>query len=530
MLWDSGRIDVGNTLFFDARKEEIISPNILKSVDLYERLEEYVKSHTKITYSEFDDQVLRDVCLFNVPNDEYMKEVERTLDLMIATLPAIKRIFARPIVRLKDQHQIVPVEAVKAIDKRSLTHVASRSEMWDDITENGIKPRKLMTLEHVETYAIYENIAFAYAVDSMLAYIKQTLVRLKDVVYGCRDIHINLLDRTHHNLYFLAIGKLYLEYVNTRSEQENWSRCVDKMMFIDRSLRQKLRSPVYLHCKRRSYNLKLKKTNIFRSHKDYSDVFKLLKAFESSEGQVIDESVNIEAHEEGYRSFCKLLAVFSIGHFNYTFAEDREIDISNFSVKCRLGEWSLEVRELKEFDIGALFFTTRKDTEYTTCMIFSEEDDISSTYFDNFKRNHPADEYLTCSPNIHGDRRCVYLSIYDIDSFRRIQQILLRGMIWSDTERKKCAFCSGDLVEEQGVHRCYFCGAEIRRELCSETGKIYYVSDIIKSRMSEDSRKSLERKFLHDRLEEAQLHFRNITHITSDREAICPYCDRPHTD
>ena len=520
---------MGDMLLSDVKKEEITAPDTPKSADLYEKLEKYTQTHTSITYAEFEDQVLRDVCLFNVPNDAYMNEVEKTLDMMIAALPAVKRILARPIVRLKDQHEIVPIEAVKVIDNRSLTHIASRSEMWDDITDGGIKPRKLMTLEHVETYAIYENIAFACAIDSMLAYIKKTFVRLKDVAYGCRDIHINLLDRTHHNLYFLAIGKLYLEYVNPRSEQENWSRCVEKMMFIDKSLRQKLKSPVYRYCKQRSYNLKLKKTNIFRSHKDYSEVFKLLKAFELDNETVRVDSSDMQMSESGYRIFCKLLTVFSIGHFNYVFPEEGRIEISDFAVDCQSGDWSLSVREVNEFGISALIFTTRKNIEYTTCMIFSDEE-ISSTYFDSFKMEHPADEYMTCSPNIHGNRRCVYLSIYDIDSFRRIQQILLRGMIWSDTERKKCAFCLGDMVEEKGVHRCYFCGAEIRREECPETEKIYYVSDILKSRMHEDAKKSMERKFLHDRIEEAQLHFRNVTHITADRRPICPYCDKPHAD
>ena len=515
--------------FSNVKNDEMAIRDTSMSADLYERLEKYTQMHPSMTYAEFEYQVLRDVCLFNVPNDAYMNEVENTLDMMIAALPAIKRILAHPIVRLKDHREIVPIEAVKVIDNRSLTHIASRSEMWDDITCEGIKPRKLMTLEHVETYAIYENIAFACAIDSMLAYIKKTFVRLKDVAYGCRDIHINLLDRTHHNLYFLAIGKLYLEYVNTRTEQENWLRCVEKMMFIDKSLRQKLKSPVYRHCKRRSYNLKLKKTNIFRSHKDYSEVFKLLKAFESDNETVRLESSDAKISETGYSIFCKLLTIFSIGHFNYVFPSEGRIEISDFSVECQSGDWSLSVREVNESGISALIFTTRKDTEYTTCMIFSDEE-ISSNSFDSFKTEHPADEYLTCSPNIHGNRRCVYLSIYDIDSFRRIQQILLRGMIWSDTARKKCAFCLGDMVEEHGVYRCYFCGAEIRPEKCPETEKIYYVSDIIKSRMHEDAKKSMERKFLHDRIEEAQLHFRNITYITSDRRPICPYCDKSHAD
>ena len=521
---------MGKPLLSDVERYVVRPHSVLdRADDLYDRLEEYATEHNKMTYSEFESIILKDICLFNVPDNEYMKEVEAMLDEMIRILPAVKRIFAHPIVHLKDHREIVPIEAVKVIDNQSLTHIGSRSELWENFTEESIKPRKLLTLEHNETFAIYENIAFAYAVDSMLSYIKRTLVRLKDIVYGCRDIHFNLLDREHHNLYFLAIGKLYLEYANTRSEQVNGARCVEKMMFIDKSLRQKLKSPVYVHCKRRSYNLKIKKTNIFRSHKDYSEIYHILKLFDSGEGRIIDESVNPDSEDLSYQTFCKLLTVFAIGHFNYTFSCDSVMDILRFCVEVRYKGWCLRVRDIYDCGIGALVFTTKKDKEYTTCMIFSEED-ISSTFFDSFKARNPADEYLTCSSNTHGDRRSVYLSIYDIDSFRRIQQILLRGMIWSDTERTECAFCGGTLHKENDKHVCYSCGAEIREERCTNSGRKYYVSDIIRSKSLDEGRNSAERKFLHDRLEEAQLHFRNITHITSDRTPICPYCNAPHTE
>ncbi len=522
-----------NALLNDEKREVDVNTQSIETSranNLYNRLAEYAESHKSITYSDFETHVLRDVCLFNVPDDDYMKEVEATLDMMIKALPAFKRIFARPIVRLKDQQQIIPIEAVKVIDRRSLTHVASRCELWEDITDEGIKPRKLMTLEHVETYAIYENIAFAWAVDSMLAYIKHTLVRIKDVVYGCRDIHFNLLDHTHHNLYFLAIGKLYLEYVRSRPVQENWARCVDKMMFIDKMLRLKLKSNVYLRCKRKSYNLKLKKTNIFRSHKDYAEVYKILKALEMGVTVSDMDQREICSDDEGYKAFCKLLTLFSVGHFNYTVDEKAEIDISRFDVKCAFRSWQLHIRSVNLCDIDALMLTTEKNSEYTTCVVFCEKDSISNSSFEAFKEKHRADEYLMCTPNIYGDRDQLYLSIFDIDSFRRIQQILLRGMIYSDRERTECAFCGGALKEERGVYRCDSCNAEIKEQICPETNKAFWVSDLVREGASTENKNELERrKFLHDRLEEAQLHFRNITAITSDGTPICPYCKRSHT-
>lgn len=508
--------------------EEILFNN---SNSLYAELFNYINRHKQISFGEYESAILKDICLFNMPNDEYLADVESTLDSIIRALPAFKRIFARPIIRLKDEHHIVPVESVKVIDKRSLTHVASRCELWENITEDGIKPRKLMTLEHVETYSIYENIAFAYAVDSIFAYINQTLVRIKDIVYGCRDIHFNLLDRTHHRLYFLAMGKLYLEYVSSNVSRDSCSRCIDKMVFIDKTLRLKLSSPVYRKCKKKSYSIKLKKTNIFRSHKDYAEVYKILKLFESKREGADDIRNEISAKDKEYKAFCKTLTMFAISHFNYELSQNCIIDLSSLELDCKYLDWTLNVQWIEHDIADALLFTTKKNKAFTTCVLFTESSELSSSKFNSFKKDIEADEYLICSPNVYGNMELLYLSIYDIDSFRRIQQILLRGMIWSDTDYKRCAFCGKPLVKTDKGYRCDACLSEITQKTCPDTGKKYFVSDIAyKDGVSQNDKKtnSERRRFLHDRLSEAQLHFRNITPITQFAKPICPHCKKVH--
>ena len=99
--------------------------------EIYTRLLEFANEHQSIGYDDFENALMGEVCLFNVPDDEYLRQVEAKLDLIIKALPAFKRIFSRPIIRLKDERHIVPIEAVKVIDKPSLTHVASRCELWE---------------------------------------------------------------------------------------------------------------------------------------------------------------------------------------------------------------------------------------------------------------------------------------------------------------------------------------------------------------------------------------------------------------
>ena len=501
---------------------------------LYDGAERYILSNERVSWRDFDKSVLDDLRLFDTPDDNFLDSVEETLDSIIRALPHFERIFVRPIIRLKDEHRIVPIEAVKVIDNRSLTHLASRCELWEDITKNGIKPRKLMTVENVETYSIYENVVFACAVDTVLAYIKQNTLIMKDVFYGCKDIHFNLLDRTHHSSYFLAIGKLYLEYVRSGVSLERWARCMDKMLHIEKTLRRRLNSPVYRQCKKSAYNIKLKKTNIFRSHKDYKEIFRIMSLFKMLDEDDEDEGAlrRLLGEKEKYKSFCRLITVFAAGHFNYSFDEGSLIELKNLKFDCSYLDWHLRVREISENGIDAIVFETEKESRYVTTVIFGEKKEYTQSLLDEFAATHRSDELLFCNTSVFGDRTTLYLSILDVDSFRRVQQILLRGMIYSDTKKDRCAFCSGICEIKDGRHICRSCQAEVYERECPTVGKRYFVSTLIRkpSGLGVDKQVTERRRFLHDRYDEAQLHFRNITPIDKSGEHICPFCGTQHAD
>ena len=319
----------------------VASLNSSSENGLYEGAERFILSHNNITWREFDQCLLGDLRLFDVPGNEYLERVEKTIDAIIRALPHFERIFKRPIIRLKDEHKIVPVEAVKIIDKSSLTHLAAHCELWDDITEDdGIKPRKLMTIENVETYSIYENIVFACAVDTILSFIRQNMLIMKDVFYCCKDIHLNLLDRTHHSRYFVALGKLYLEYIRSGVSLEEWARCIDKMLFVEKTIRLRLKYPVYQKCKARSYNITLKKTNIFRSHKDYKEIYRIMRLFKN-ENEEEETPVSLHGGDEEYKSFCRLITLFAAGHFDYNCDNGMPISLDKLCFNADFMDWRL---------------------------------------------------------------------------------------------------------------------------------------------------------------------------------------------
>ena len=497
----------------------------------YSSILKFSKEYNNISYKEFNDYVLKDVNLFDVPNDEYFKKIDETLDKIIAAIPAIKRIFSRPIVYLKDTHEIVPVEAVKVINNYTINHAALHSELWGDITKDGVKPKKLMTIEKIENYAIYENIAFCRLIDAILRYIKKSIILMKDILYGCQDIHFNMLDRTHHKLYFLAIGKLHMEYA--RAHERHYSSYfyfIDKLLFIDKTLRAKLNSAVYLQCRKHKKKINLKKTNVFRSHKDYNQVYSLLKWFESDIQTFTQDELYNDVPQDVYNTFVTVLSVFSIGHFNFEFKENETIDFNNINIKCSYLDWNLQLKQVKSDNVQSLEFTFNKDKEYKICVILDDKNNIDNNNLNNFIKNISANEYLFVSPNNFGLKDTMYLTIYDIDSFRRLQQVLLRGMIYCDEKFDVCPFCGHELDNNNGVYECKLCRAEIKQEICPETNENYYVSSIkkYKSGVGAFDDYKEKRKFLHDRYSEAQFHFRNITPLSNNGKVICPKCGKKH--
>lgn len=498
-------------------------------------MESFAQAHRGITYEQFDQLVLNELNLFDIPKEDYFERIEAALDRIIRALPAIKRVFARPIIRLRDTQEILPVEMTKIIDSHTLAHASIHTELWGDIVDGEVHPKKLLTVGRTETYVVYENIILTRVVDSVLALLARTKLLLKDVLYDYSDVHFNLLDLTYHSAFFFAIGKLRLEYVRAQKDRsQSYERCVEKIGLIERTLRPKLRTPLYLQCKKRKGALALKKSNAFRLHKDYGQVYKLalwLNGDPQAEGpDVKDTHPSLVETGEEYRVFCSLLSVFAVGHFNFTFPEAQRLDFTCLNASCEYVSWRLKMKAVSFEGINGLLFTFQKDGEYGICTIFGEKKKLTVASLEAFKAQVGANEYCFANASSYGEPDVLYLSLFNVDSFRRIQQMLLRGMIFSDTARDICPFCGRPLHREEEAYDCHFCRGRIEECVCPVTGEAYVTSTIqhFESVLGHSAAQQEKRKFLHDRYVEAQMHFRNITPTTQGGALVCPKCGGVH--
>ncbi len=500
----------------------------------YHAISRYVEEHDGIPYPELDSDSVEKVNLFAIPDQKRFFALEERLDLIIAALPALKRIFAKPITRLKDVDAVLPVEAVRVIDHSTMRHVSVHSEFWCNVDGDTLTPRKLLTLAHEEEFKIYENIAFAQLITTILDDVKANITLCKNVIYSTRPLQFDLLQRTNHLMHYLALGKLHVGYAHAQDSYHHvYSRCLEKLIFIEKALHPCLRAPVYRICSREKGKLTLKKTNVFRLQKDYKQTFGLLKYYQSLHDVIEDETTEKIPLPNAFADYSTLLALFAAKHFNFNYDPKEPLHFRHLRTKCRYKDWCLTVERFVDCGVEALRFEMEKDKRYSCCFLFWEGEQTDGKTFGRFARKHPADEFLIAQHMLQGAEGSIYLNIYDIDSFRRIQQVLLRCMVLSDEKRQICPFCGADLKESASGWECEWCKTLIERQICETKKKEYFTlslkdySIIPKFDMVSQDVQTGE-PTLKDRKTEAMLFYRNITEIDYRARAICPHCKMIH--
>lgn len=507
-----------------------------KMINNYNTVGAFVSERKVLTYMQFDYALSRNLTLFMTEPQFSFEALESKIDEIVKTLPAIKRIFAQPTIHLKEKDIILPTENVRIINNKTIRHASSHVELWSDIKDGEVVPSKLLTRTYEDNYGIYENLVFCQTVDEILSFARTYARFLKELIYANRSIEINLLERVNHLNYFLALGKLHIGYSrNFDAYYDVTMRCLNKLQFITNSIVPRLKRPVYKNNKVRPEQIKIRKTNILSMHKQYHQIYKLAKYFslrrESDDVEITDK--DLKNLQKNYFDFCQALCVFAVGHFNFACDEDKQVSFERLNITFKFKGWTLNVKRLGNENERLLLFTFNKDVEYKVAVVpylFEEYEGLLS----DVKVRVQADEYVVFAPYERYVNGVKQADITSIQSFRRVQQIILKGMIYSDVERVECPFCEKKLTynqdksfENNAVYECFSCRTEIHDRVCLNSGIKYSstrIAELSKVIYDEDD----DDLWLAERKREAQMYFRNITEITDDLEEICPICNKVH--
>lgn len=498
---------------------------------LLEGIQDFVKKHHMMSYIEFDYYVVHDMTLFSIEPDFDFDQLKKTIEQIRKSTSAVKRIFSKPIIVLKDSDDVLPVENARIINQNTLLHLANHGQYVSNLTSKGVKPRKLLTRIYEDDYSIYENIIFCNYIDEVLSIIKKNRRILNNLLYASNIMRFNLLEKVNHVNYFLALGKLHTGYIRDFSQYFNMSNeMLRELSLISQAINPRLNKPIYQRNLTRNKNLPLKKTNIFLMQKDYRQVYKTYKFLLGNHVKTNRdlESIDLENMAKNYLMYVQLLTIFAAGHFNFETDPQLKIDMNSLDISFVYKGWKLDIFSNNKKEV-ILDFTKDK-----TFKMMITDAPLDYKTFIAYKKNYGIHEVIVVNQfeEDYLGRNDLYINMEDIDSFRRIQQIILKGMIYSDTKRDVCPFCGGKLIKDslRGYYQCHDCLTQIKEDTCKETNKSFYYTDILHLKKHVLSKTSFKHDeyWYYEKQMESLMYFRNITKIDKEANIICPYCHKVH--
>jgi predicted RNA-binding Zn-ribbon protein involved in translation (DUF1610 family) len=492
-------------------------------------LDSFINNHNSLNINGLDYAIVHDLTLFSIDAEFDFDALDKNIKRIQRIFPHIKRIFSKPIIDLKDVDEVLPVEIAHYINQDSIHYLGGHPLDADDITAHGIKPRRILTHTSIDNYSIYENVIFCNFIDAILKYIRQNIRKLKNFLFTSESLQFNLLERYNHIDYFLAIGKLHTGYIRDFNRYYYVSkRLLNHLIFLERIINTRLKRPVYVNNRKRNKSLRLHKTNIFLMQKDYHQVYLTYKFF--LKNSVIKEEdqtiVDFDVLKKNYFDFVELLTIFAVEHFNFEIGEKEEINLQNLNVSFKFKDWIANISLLNN---KAIKLSIGKEKIYSFLLIPNVDETVTNENI-NGSLNKDFNETIICNPFIENsnDGKVKYISADNIDSFRRIQQLILKGMIYSDSTHNVCPFCGSELSfnSKTKAYECDSCGTVIKEYECNETHEKYYATSIMffdkisrKNKASfnyDDNMISLQK--------ESAMFFRNITEINDKLNLLCPKC------
>jgi hypothetical protein len=498
---------------------------------LLEGIQNFVKNHQIVSYIEFDYYVVHDMTLFSIEPEFDFERLKKMIHHIRKSTPAIKRIFSKPIIVLKDSDDVLPVENARVINQNTLLHLANHGQFVSNITSKGVKPRKLLTRIYEDDYSIYENVIFCNFIDDILLLIKKNRRTLNSLLYASNIMRFNLLEKVNHVNYFLALGKLHTGYIRDFSQYFSMSKeMLTELSLISQAINPRLHKSIYRKNILRNKHMTLKKTNIFLMQKDYHQVFKTYKYLLGAQIKVEEkiETIDFDLLNMNYLTYVQMLTIFAVGHFNFEIDPQFKINLNSLDITFSYKGWKLDIFNNNKKEI-LLYF--KKEKTYKI-MIFSCVYNIKT--LNGYKKDYGVDEVIVVSQfdKDYLERDDVYISMEDIDSFRRIQQIILKGMIYSDKKRDVCPFCGGRLHKDpyHDVYQCNDCMTQIKQDVCKDHDKAFFYTDNthLKQHVIKKSDFKHDEYWYYEKQMESLMYYRNITKINHQSEIICPYCNKVH--
>ncbi len=426
-------------------------------------------------------------------------------------------------------------------------------EHWKSIDNGKIKPLRLLTEVYEDDYTIYENKVFCRTVDQVVTLLRNYKNIFTDIIYNKISFDLSVMDKSNHLYHYLALGKLYVGYA--KSDELFTEKCEKYANTFDRIIGRICANhsrPVYKKNRKSKIGLRVRKTNILAMHKDYRHIFTLKKTLDRSDypSDIGELGANSALLKKNYENFCNMLTVFSLGHFRFKTGEDliyenREFKGASFEFeKWRAELLPVRIRCLNMRAI-ALSVSSGVNKHVTLLIPFMSDPGKECAGFmggllSDIAREYKADNYIFFIaekslqiPTYYSSTTISFgilpVSINDINSFKRIQRILLDAMIKVSATHDICPFCGGTFELNEKNYYCKKCKTELGRLICMTCEKAFYYTSVnypaLKEKVVSPDDYTPDNYWKYCQDKDSQFNYRNITALTSNGLPICPHCN-----
>lgn len=499
---------------------------------IYEPLADFARHHPTFRAYQLESFLQQGLTLFTTAANLDFEKVEEVADKIIANLPYVKQVFSKPWINLKFKDEVLPAEFVKRMNSATFQDLSRHPEMISKVEIGGSPvPSKLLSKVYIDDYSIYENRVFCKLVDQILTFTRKKDYYLREILLAKERSSVDFFEKTNHPQFLLALGELHVAFIRKYNDDyQEVSKIVDLLTRIRNVVVPRLKKPVYQLNDVKNETIRLRRTNLFYHEKNYSRIYKLYDYFLKNKVNKKDETPpdHPDRYRRNYFRFSSLLTLFAILHFNYAKPEE-ELSTDGLSSSFSFKGYGLSLASFPEE--GALVLTFQKEASYKAVLLprTVRGGDLSS-----YRSRYGADEAVFLSPyeRDNPSPEEIFASMNNIDSFRRIQQILLRGMIASDQKKEICPFCGYALRPERRkrAYACNICDLLIKEETCPDTGRKYWTTSLVEHvEKPVDPRFDMARDpWVYNRRVEEGLNFRNITPIDNRQRPVCPWCGKAH--
>ena len=527
-------------------------------VNFYKEIGEQL---AKITYSanQFDHEIGRTISLCTFFKPEASIYEDGLVTQMTKMMPFFVNIFRRPLIHLREEYIIQDVEAVKRVDRETVKNLFRYPRHWKNVENGVIVPSRLITKIYDDDYCIYENRVFKYVVDKMSGFLATRLRTLSAAMMAFNSqVELDPLSGVTHVGYFLAIGKLYAGFASNPDAVGYLIELYKKSLAPYRTIQSNTNRHVYrLNKRSKPISGAVNKTNILTMHKDYKYVYKMWKLLNPPKSVARDELFKSQIlAQQHYEKFCQALALFSANSFRFH-GKLKDTVFKKGVVNAQqlfCGDWQLGLafQNIAMLGINAVVLEVSNKKKRRRVLLVP-----MSYHLGGEKRKYYAylvkklisqkykyDKYVFLEPFLYEDDTDQYgysiqleitkktvveygvlpVSLTDINSFQRIQKIILECMIYTTQKKSPCAWCGMELSKMEGGRKCKKCHLVYEDYQCKNCKKAFlavYPSRMIDKKRNLDYINTLPPFYRDEKL----YMFRNLIELANEG-VKCPRCKK----